>query len=434
MATSSGVYRYETKDGPRYKTRFYARRDPQDPDSPLRQVERGGFASRQQAQSYRRRQLVDIEDGHSVRPANRGKILFGEVLDEWVAQRDVAPSTLAGDKRRIRLHIRPALGGYDIRKIGPSTLATFYRDLRGSLGTSSIIKVREILVSVFKYANEEDYTPANPALLKKSHPPTKREAAESKSEMVVWTSKQAATFISWCPAVNPRARKHKRLRVAWLLALLGGLRREEICGLRAQDIDEARCRLVIRRATTPYYDEDAKKKRLSHSVTKSTRSRNVSIPRFLMDELIALPLPVSGPIFDINPEQLTAAWVRVCEDFHEAHPEAPVITLHALRHTHASMLLEANVAPKVVQSRLGHSSIQITMDTYTHVMPALEDEAVYDLEALLGQQGKLRVVDKAQAEPTNELEALIRRQVEEMVGQALAGSGEVSTRQAMGTG
>jgi integrase len=61
----------------------------------------------------------------------------------------------------------------------------------------------------------------------------------------------------------------------------------------------------------------------------------------------------------------------------------PKINFHCLRHTHASLLLQAGVDIKIISERLGHSSIRITYDIYSHLMPGLQKEAVNKLEALL---------------------------------------------------
>jgi integrase len=59
------------------------------------------------------------------------------------------------------------------------------------------------------------------------------------------------------------------------------------------------------------------------------------------------------------------------------------VRVHDLRHTTASTLLEAGVHPKLVQDLLGHSTIAVTLDTYSHVTPALHDQAVHELQQLL---------------------------------------------------
>ena len=60
----------------------------------------------------------------------------------------------------------------------------------------------------------------------------------------------------------------------------------------------------------------------------------------------------------------------------------PRTRFHDLRHTHASLLLQAGVNPKIVQERLGHESITTTMDTYSHVIPTLQQEAAKKLDDL----------------------------------------------------
>ena len=63
--------------------------------------------------------------------------------------------------------------------------------------------------------------------------------------------------------------------------------------------------------------------------------------------------------------------------------ELPRLTLHGLRHAHATLMLTAGVHPKVVSERLGHSSIAVTMDIYSHVLPGLQEDAVLLLEESL---------------------------------------------------
>ena len=61
----------------------------------------------------------------------------------------------------------------------------------------------------------------------------------------------------------------------------------------------------------------------------------------------------------------------------------PDFRFHDLRHTHASLMLKQNVNPKIIQERLGHSSITITMDTYGHLMPSMQKDAVLNFADLL---------------------------------------------------
>jgi len=72
----------------------------------------------------------------------------------------------------------------------------------------------------------------------------------------------------------------------------------------------------------------------------------------------------------IRPRALMVVWYRLL-----AESGLPHITFHDLRHTHASLLLKSNVHPKIVSERLGHASVQITLDTYSHLLPNMQKEA-----------------------------------------------------------
>ena len=64
----------------------------------------------------------------------------------------------------------------------------------------------------------------------------------------------------------------------------------------------------------------------------------------------------------------------------------PHLTLHGLRHAHATMMLEEGINPKIVSERLGHSTIAITTDVYSHVLPGMQEAAVLALDAKLGRK------------------------------------------------
>ena len=82
-----------------------------------------------------------------------------------------------------------------------------------------------------------------------------------------------------------------------------------------------------------------------------------------------------------KPDSMTRKWAR----FLEAN-NLPKIRLHDLRHSNATALIQAGVSPKVVQQRLGHSDVNITLNTYTHVLPEMDIEAAEKLDAILLKQ------------------------------------------------
>ena len=80
----------------------------------------------------------------------------------------------------------------------------------------------------------------------------------------------------------------------------------------------------------------------------------------------------------LRPNTITRAWAIVA-----ARAGVKVIRLHDARHTHASIMLKQGIHPKIVQERLGHSSIAMTLDTYSHVAPGLQQAAARSFDKIL---------------------------------------------------
>ena len=78
----------------------------------------------------------------------------------------------------------------------------------------------------------------------------------------------------------------------------------------------------------------------------------------------------------LRPNTITYAWARIA-----ARAGVKVIRLHDARHTHASLMLKQGIHPKVVQERLGHASIQMTLDTYSHVAPGIQETAAQSFDS-----------------------------------------------------
>ena len=72
----------------------------------------------------------------------------------------------------------------------------------------------------------------------------------------------------------------------------------------------------------------------------------------------------------LDPESVSRYWRQAVKK-----AMLPTIRLHDLRHTHATLALQAGVHPKVVSERLGHATVSITLDTYSHAIPAMQEEA-----------------------------------------------------------
>lgn len=368
---TGSVRAYSTAAGVRYSARFY--------DHAGVQREKRGFTRKSEANRYLRAQLTARDNG--TLPV-AGRLTLSALLGRWMAGRRVTASTLWHDEQRIRLHIAPALGACDAARITPQTLAGFYRSLHGRLGANSIRKIHDLISTAYTWAMLARLVSANPARHPLACPPTPREIAEQRRSMTVWDAATVAAFLDWCPSYDLRARVYPRLRAAWMLGLLAGLRRSEICGLDWGDVDWDRRAITIRRAVTEVSGK-GRGRRLVTSAPKSGKSRTIAVSPALLAELARLPGPRQGRVFhDVAPQALTQAWSRTCRHF-AAQACAAVLTVHELRHTHASLLLRAGVHPKIVQERLGHATITITMDTYSHLMPTAQAEAAVSLDRLI---------------------------------------------------
>jgi integrase len=183
-----------------------------------------------------------------------------------------------------------------------------------------------------------------------------------------------------------------RLFALWLTIASTGLRRGEALGLKWSDIDLDAARISVQRSLVsvgykPMLSEPKTARgRRSIALDRTTVSALIAHRRAQIEERLAW-----GPAYEdgdfvfcrengspIHPERLTKSF--------EAHVRKiglPRIRLHDLRHTHATLALAAGIHPKVVSERLGHSSIAITLDTYSHAIPALQEEAAERIASLL---------------------------------------------------
>jgi integrase len=168
------------------------------------------------------------------------------------------------------------------------------------------------------------------------------------------------------------------------------MRRGELAGLRWQDVDlDAGTLAVTQQRTTADYrvvvaEPKARSRRvitLDASVIDALRAHR---RRQLEERLAARPAWADTEYVIVDevgrpyhPQRLRLLFERACRE-----AEVPPIRLHDLRHTMATTALRAGIHPKVVQERLGHSSIALTLDTYSHVTPTLQRAAAETLGEL----------------------------------------------------
>jgi integrase len=171
----------------------------------------------------------------------------------------------------------------------------------------------------------------------------------------------------------------------YFLALFTGMRRSEILGLRWGDVDFIFTQISVVRSLHHLRNgqfifrqpKTAKSRRLialspaaalalnEHRKNQETICKHIG--KELSDDDLVFCQNEGGPLL---PDTVTRAWVRMMDKL-----GLKGVRLHDLRHSHASQLLKQGIHPKIVQERLGHSSISVTLDTYSHVAPGLQRAA-----------------------------------------------------------
>ncbi len=342
-----------------------------------------GFRTKREAEAALTEALGRVQSGQFADP---GRMTVAEFVEHWLES--VAPSlrdsTASSYRQVCRTWILPHLGRVRLASLTPGHLNQLYAALakdggrKGKpLSVRSVRYTHTIIGKALGDAVAWGLLARNPASSAK--PPR-----AVRTDMAVWDVTQVKTFLA--------AVTGDRLYALWLLLITTGLRRGEAAGLRWEDIDLDARRLAVRRAliSVEY------KVRVSEPKTARGR-RTVALDDLTVDALRAhqdrqtKDIEAGGELVE------RTGYVFVREDGHPYHPERisqmfveltkkaelPPIRLHDLRHTAATMALAAGVHPKVVQERLGHANINITLDTYSHVVEGMQDEAAAKVAGLL---------------------------------------------------
>jgi integrase len=296
----------------------------------------------------------------------------GEYLDVWLkgsVYGSVRQSTYDRDTNLVNNHIKPVLGGLKLKKLNSVHIQSFYRDrLDKGLSASTVHKMHDILRRGLAQATKWHLVQRNVADTVKPPRPAPKEiralsAAETRRLL------EAAGV--------------DRLEALYVLAVHTGMRQGELLALRWQDVDMESAVVSVRRTLTrsggrvAFGEPKTKKSRRSIRLTpQAVEALRSHLERQLRDmEILGDRYQDQGLIFTtdtggpINPSNLRQ------RSFAPLLKRAglPHMRFHDLRHTCATLLLSRGVHPKFVQELLGHATIAITLDTYSHVMPNMGD-------------------------------------------------------------
>ena len=344
-------------------------------DASGRLIRRSGYGhSQKEAIEKLERMRSEAAQGVLLEP---DRSTVAEYLDRWVedaARPSVSKSTYRSYRGVVDNHLAPVIGGIKLRQLSAVNVQSMLAELERR-GASP--RTRQMSYAVLQRALGQAVRwglIASNACAGVDPPKVPRK------EFRVLDAAEARRLIA--------AASGDRLEALLVLAICTGMRQGELLGLQWRDIDFARSSVTVRRQLS---EGGAGGPELAELKTEKSR-RSIALPASAIESLrrhrercSAEPMPTAllftadrgGPIFKRN---LLRRW------FYPLLERAglPRVRFHDLRHTHASLLLAEGVHPKVVQERLGHSQVSVTLDVYSHVAPSLQVEAAAKVEALLG--------------------------------------------------
>lgn len=338
--------------------------------------------TKKDAQKYLNGKLREIDLGIFIEPSTMS---LNAYLDKWlesVARPRVSRRTAEGYAGLLKRYIRDGLGSKRLDKLQPLDIQKVYGEMQARGLSARVVRhTHSALHNALKQAVKWGFLVRNPAdLVELPKVPYK--------ERRVLAPDEAVKFI--------RAAELLPHGLIFEFALLSGMRPEEYLALQWSDIDFERGIATIQRALVRL------KKEWSFEKPKTPRSRRaVPLPSLLLQRLTEHKRKQNeerlkaGPSWQAHnlvfcsetgtPLSIPNLTYRYFRPILEK-AELPQIRLYDLRHSCATLLLMADENPKVVSERLGHSTVMLTLDTYSHVLPTMQQQATAKLERMLYQE------------------------------------------------
>ena len=359
-----------------FEVRVFVRRDAK--GRPV--MHRKLLGSLAEAKAYRAQALIDRRLNRLSEPSGE---TVGDYLHRWLkiaSTQRLRPGTADLYADYVRKYV-PPIAKVRLDRLGPFAVQSFYSDLMETgLSGATVRRVHGMLSSALKQAVRWGVLPQNPCSLVDLPKAQRR-------EMRALSPEEAAGFLS--------AAKADRYAALWALLLATGMRPGEAFSLRWSDVDLKACAATVRRSLT--WRRGGKWVFTEPKTAKSGRS--IPFPAELGPMLEAHRAKQEaerasagatwenlGLVFSTDrgtPLERRNLIHRHFRHVREAAGLPDDFRLYDLRHSCATLLLAEGVHPKVVSERLGHSKIVLTLDTYSHVLPTMQDQATQALGRLL---------------------------------------------------
>ncbi|MED1666120.1 site-specific integrase [Brevibacillus laterosporus] len=346
-----------------------------------------GFKTKKEAEKACAELITQIENGLYV---NESKITFGEFILDWldtVAKPTLRATTLAGYTSAIKSRLIPTFGIYKLVDIKPVQVMRYYSKLLSENVSEEYVNyLHSILTNSFNTAVKWGVIKNN--ILSQVDAPSRK-----RKQMKVWTLEEANLFLRAVKKDKPH------YYMLYLLAIYTGMRRGEILALKWKDCLLDQGKISVNKSLSYISGQG-----IISQETKTGRSnRVISIPQSIINELknhknlqqedkklfgegyqdndYIIAKKDGTPL---NPQYVHNHFKKFIKSL-----EIPDIRFHDLRHTHASIMLKIGEHPKIVSERLGHSSIQMTLNVYSHVTFDMQQESAARFDQAMSNARKL---------------------------------------------
>jgi integrase len=347
-----------------------------------RQGWHGGYRTKREALEAEVELKAAKKAGGYVRRSNQ---TLEDFAAEWLVsiERTIRPATHYSYARNLRHHVVPYIGSVPLSSLDAGVLNTLYARLLedgsrhhsrpGGLSPRTVAYVHTIIHRLLRDAVRWGRLARNVA--DAADPPRTR-ANSRRAAMRTWTASELGRFLG--------AVSDDPLYPAFLLLATTGMRRGEALGLRWSDVDLDAGRAAIRQtvgviAHRVVFGEPktGKARRVISLDTRTAAALRAQRQRQLEQRLlVGAGWQDRDLVFTrfagepLHPEHFSQAFERRVK-----RHKLPRLSVHGLRHTWATLALEGGVHPKIVQERLGHVNISLTLDTYSHAVAGMESDA-----------------------------------------------------------
>jgi integrase len=331
-----------------------------------------------EARTWLRTTLNQVDNGITFLGA---QMELGKYLEQWLVtvKTSVRPKTYEQYKQIVTGYIIPILGRIKLKDVRPDHIQSLYNNkLKSGTSNCTVRMIHSVLHVSLAQALKMGLIGRNPA-----DAVTRPKLV--KKEMKTLTDTQVQTLLL--------AARGTRYEALYLLAVTTGIRQGELLGLRWSDLDWVTRHLSVQRQLQRLSGQgmvfgepksasgrrvialgSATIEKLREHYKHQQLERLAAGERWIENDLI-FPTIIGTPIEGSN-------LIRTFKSLLRAY-NLPNIRFHDLRHTAATLMLQQGIHPKVVQERLGHSQISMTLDTYSHVLPNMQEEAAQKIDELI---------------------------------------------------